>query len=330
MYSKYGKTKMFTWFFAFLTMFIIALVLILQVGFTVDAKTISGTDGESFTKGSGTDNSKSWSFDDSALKPVKEIFNITDDFTVLTLYDNPNKAIILDRNNIDTNEYDFAPLYFVNYTYQNSRVSSISPQINNFVVPETFVYDGVTYNTSSFSNLYFINAALSEEQLRFVVTNSDLTYVGQSVTASDGFCFTASGSSCRINGLSDVVINNVHYSAFSQCQNGRFICGNAAYYSNSREYTNGNLVTTNNLIDYNYDHSSLNFGGGSNSESTDNNLYMQGADWVFTNNKFVAPYSNVLNTGDIYPSGGNVTFQFTPTDFQISNFSLLLFLYTHI
>ena len=37
MYDKHGKTKMFTWFFAFITMFIIALFLILQVGFTVDA-----------------------------------------------------------------------------------------------------------------------------------------------------------------------------------------------------------------------------------------------------------------------------------------------------
>lgn len=64
--------------------------------------------------------------------------------------------------------------------------------------------------------------------------------------------------------------------------------------------------------------SNINTNVGNGGESSNNNLYLVNSDFSFSNTKFVAPYSSVINTGGIYPNG-SITFSGIPNEYQVEH-----------
>lgn len=60
--------------------------------------------------------------------------------------------------------------------------------------------------------------------------------------------------------------------------------------------------------------------GGSSiqGQTSSNNLVLESPDWIFKNNDYYAPYSDVINTGSVYPYG-TIKFTFEPNDYQRLN-----------
>lgn len=324
MYDKQGKTKMFTWFFAWFTAFMVILFLILSIGFTVDAKEISGIDDTAVSNtksSSGSDNSIAWSYDDSDLKSLTEIYGISG-IDVLTWEGNPNKQVIKpNTSNPNNSTYDYQSGYYrVQYDSNTSAIDSLKSQVASAKLPTTWVYGGETYSIYDYEHVYVVNQSLNEVIPYIIVTNSNLqkiyggTFFVQRLFGSEGFCFSVSSSSPNISSVHDVTNSGdgQTYSVFTGAGRGLLVAGNYEYLAPIAYLQDDNVLYDGPMMDYNYDSSSFDYTASDSEETSDNNLVMPSADWLFNNS------SLDVNKKEVFPSG-NIIFTFNPTNYQLQH-----------
>lgn len=109
------------------------------------------------------------------------------------------------------------------------------------------------------------------------------------------------------------IIDGVEYKRITITSNNYVLMTSLPIY-----YNGGSTITTLSGVN-NINYSSLD-SGSSSDESASNNLDLPDGDWSFKNSSFVAPYNVLYNTGSVYPSG-NITFSYTPSDYQVEHAS---------
>lgn len=321
MYDEHGKTKMFTWFFAFLSMLVIALFLVLQVGFTVDAKEIIGSDDSAVSNtksSSGTDNSIAWSYDDSDLKLLTEIYGING-IDVLTWEGNPNKQVIKpNTSNPNNSTYDYQFGYYrVKNDNNTSAIDSLKSQVASAKLPTSWIYGGETFSIFDYSHIYVVNQSVNEIIPYIIVTNGNLqklyggTFFSERLFGSDGFCFSVS-SSPNITSVHDVTNSGdgQTYSVFTGAGRGLLVAGNYEYRAPIAYVDNNSVFYDGPMMDYCYDKGSFDYTARDSDETSDNNLVMDNADWIFNSSDY-SPQKVIPN--------GNIIFTFEPNDYQIEH-----------
>lgn len=334
MYDKYGKTKLFTWFFAFLSMLIIALFLIYQVGFTVDAASVSENE--------NSDNSEN--SDDSMLATAVSTGNFESffDITLTGLFTTDGKPI---DNISNTITYKNSGAYLYSST-DSGDYSILYNRIKNITLEDTYTISGTLYDIKNqYTNFAIVRVQDGSNLL--LLTSSDGEFYGYYPVNAGG-----SGNGMRIYCSKPMVIFNI--GSDSSLSNGRVV-GNFSNYSFGSTSNDGQAITRNcvMLSSNNYNKLLLSncpflstqysskldnnsneviyvssndydlyydvFDGTNGSgrpEDAGNNKVMTNADWTFTNSKYVAPYAQGVYSGGNYPTGGNVSFNFTPTEYQ--------------
>ena len=341
MYDKYGKTKLWTWFFAFLTMFIIAFVLICQVGFTVDAEESYSTFPVNFrssvnghnvddkclnTTFYSTANVGSLSLVDlipSEGTKLKACFQ-HDQFKVPTTFQFNNGGDIQTLNTFDC----FDAFYIINsglsneyiVVLYNKSVGQGTKIINNYlyrVVVNRAAFEQLPTAEKAKYYTFSYSARFNDDGTMDILDASGVPWADHDVVSPNGLdgrtimsfmIFNNSPSSGgRILMCSDSLYQSLGNSAF-----------NPWYYYGLAQPQEGESYDSSLSEDYNYL-----LGGSGNDSGGDfsNNMYTQDGDWIFQNTKFSAPYSVTFPvTNDNYPTG-TVMYTFTPNNFQITHAS---------
>lgn len=313
----YRHETFITSFFAFITSLIILAFLILFYGLDVSAQSVSGSDN------GGSD----WEFDDSELTSITEHFDFS--------YNGP----VLNYNDSPFTEYErLVGLYgsqgSYNFNFDNS----------NYKLPNSWTYGDVVYNLSDYK--YFIFCAGSSGQnSRIVISKSNDFSIaknpltgqrsGNISSVEDTFVFNIVPNS-RPSGIgkfrqmsSDLAFGHGEhdielYYGHPQASGCGFSNANIPF--ELRKVGNGpdypiEFVTdgdANYLLDQLISNGVFKDPNDSSNETADNNLVIDGSDWIFKNSKYSAPYNSSINTGDIYPNG-SITFQFDPTSYQTNH-----------